>query len=235
MKKLLTVLLFFSASYYMTQAQQCEKALYNFNEGATWELAAFDKKDKQTSHTAYVFSDVSASDASLNGKVKSTCHNEKGKQLFVSAVDVQCKSGDIVIDVVSIIPDKLMESYRNGDFVINQQDKLLFPASIAVGATLPNGKLNAELDSDGSKIAKVSYETTERSVLAKESVTVPAGTFECYKISTKIHSVTTVTGIGLNYDYVLIEWFAYGVGVVRSETYKKDKLETYSVLTKSGK
>jgi len=234
MRKFLILLL--CVMCYVTHAQQCENGLYNFKEGATWELANFDKKDKPTGHTTFTFSKISVSDSTFKGNLQSISYDEKEKQLTNTELSVQCKNGDILIDMESIISEKQMESYRNGEFVIIKQDELFLPKSIEIGQKLPNGKLSGELDTDdGAKAAKVSYETTERSVLAKESIAVPAGTFECYKISSKIHSVAIVAGISLNIDYVLVEWYAYGAGIVRSEVYKKDKLESYSVLTKSSK
>jgi len=230
------LLLCFCVVHFITQAQQCENSIYNFKEGATWQLSHFDTKDKPQGYTTFTLSNISAVDSGFKAQLHKTSFNDKNKEFGVADFNLQCTNGDFTIDMQSVISEKQFESYRKSDFKILKQDALLFPKVMEIRAKLPNGQLNGELDTDdGTKAGKVFYETTERSVLKKESITVPAGTFECYKISTKVHSVTTIAGVKLNYDYVLIEWYAYGAGVVRSETYKKDKLEIYSVLTKFSK
>ncbi len=71
-----------------------------------------------------------------------------------------------------------------------------------------------------------------RKVEAKETITTPAGTFECYKISSEISSKVAF----VNQKFKSVDWFAKGVGMVRTETYdKKGKLESYALLTKFEK
>ncbi|ABG60580.1 conserved hypothetical protein [Cytophaga hutchinsonii ATCC 33406] len=236
MKKILSVCICICSICYLVKAQQqCENVLYTFKEGATHEFSDYNKKGKQAGHTTFILSDISAGDSVLTGQLKKTSYDEKDKQLASADLTLKCRNGEALIDMESVVSEKQLESYRNGEFRIINQDLLLFPNVLEVGAKLNNGKLSAELDSDGTKVGKLLYEITERLVQAKESVTVPAGTFDCYKISTKVHSITTIAGVNLNYDYVLIEWYAYGIGLVRSETYKKGTLETYSTLTKLSK
>jgi hypothetical protein len=69
---------------------------------------------------------------------------------------------------------------------------------------------------------------TNRKVEAKESVTVPAGTFDCFKIS--YNSEIKIGFVKKNYRY--ITWYAPEVGAVKSEFYSaKGKLEGYSEMT----
>lgn len=236
MKKIFTVLLVFCVTGYITRAQQCENALYNFKEGATWELTNFDKKGKAEGSSMFTISNISAVDSVLKGQLHKESYDIKNKQVGSADFNLQCINGNFMVDMEFVISEKQFESYRNSEFKVLKHDRLLFPKVMEIGAKLSNGQLSGEIDTqDGTKVGKVFYETTERLVLAKEKITVPAGTFECIKISTKINSATTIAGVNLNYDYVLVEWYAYGLGIIRSETYKKDKLEAYSVLAKFSK
>ena len=66
-----------------------------------------------------------------------------------------------------------------------------------------------------------------RKVDAEESLKTPAGTFNCVKISQSQHLKAMIS-----MDTNSIEWYAEGVGLVRSESYnKKGKLMGYSLLT----
>jgi len=55
---------------------------------------------------------------------------------------------------------------------------------------------------------------SNRKVEAVESLTTPAGTFECYKISYDV-----ATKMMINVKTKGVEWFSKGVGMVKSETY----------------
>ena len=73
---------------------------------------------------------------------------------------------------------------------------------------------------------------TDREVLGKESVTTPAGTFDCYIITQSTH----IKSMAANQKRTTKQWIAEGVGVVKSEDYnKKGKLDGTSVLTSFSK
>ncbi|MGB8192458.1 MAG: hypothetical protein WCF67_11095, partial [Chitinophagaceae bacterium] len=59
---------------------------------------------------------------------------------------------------------------------------------------------------------------TDRKVEAKESVTTPAGTWECYKISSKNKIHVKMGPIGIPMNMEVTEWFAPGFGVVKTES-----------------
>jgi hypothetical protein len=64
---------------------------------------------------------------------------------------------------------------------------------------------------------------TDGKCLAIESVTVPAGTFTCHKIT------QTVSTTVMRRDVVTrtVSWYAPGIGTVKTETYdNKDKLQS---------
>lgn len=80
----------------------------------------------------------------------------------------------------------------------------------------------------GSIVTKMNVDSRE--VLAVENITVPAGTFECYKL--KEHQSVKFMGFGTN-DY-MITWYAKGIGCVRQEIYdKKGRLQQVQVLVKT--
>ncbi|HAH58211.1 MAG TPA: hypothetical protein DCL86_08700, partial [Bacteroidales bacterium] len=104
---------------------------------------------------------------------------------------------------------------------------LAFPSRMEVGQTLPDGSVSMKV-SGGMAMLNMTVNIINRKVEAFESITVPAGTFDCYKITydTDVKSIVKVTT-------TTAEWIAKNVGMVRSETYdKKGKLTGYTVLSK---
>ena len=57
---------------------------------------------------------------------------------------------------------------------------------------------------------------TDREVIGKETVTTKAGTYECYKVSQKMSMKYIV-----NAQFSSVEYYAEGVGHVKSESYNK--------------
>ena len=71
---------------------------------------------------------------------------------------------------------------------------------------------------------------THRKIEGKETITTPAGSFECIKISSTI-KIKNIIG----YEMQSIEWISKGNGVIRTESYRGDKMKGYSLLTKLSK
>jgi hypothetical protein len=67
---------------------------------------------------------------------------------------------------------------------------------------------------------------TERVVESIESITTPAGTFDCIKVSSKQRIKNIIA-----YEMHIVEWISKGTGLVKSETFKGDKRKGYSELT----
>ena len=95
-----------------------------------------------------------------------------------------------------------------------------------MGQSLPDSKINIMV-SAGKVNLRMKVDVHDRKVIGQETVTVPAGSFDCYVISdegttTMLVSKTTTHKI----------WVAKGVGTVKQETYdKKGKFDKLQLLT----
>ena len=75
------------------------------------------------------------------------------------------------------------------------------------------------------------FDIKNRKVEKKDSITTPAGTFECYKITYNMDMKTM-----FKRSIKVTQWLASGIGLVKTETYnQKGELEGYSELTKLEK
>ncbi len=110
-----------------------------------------------------------------------------------------------------------------------ESENLEIPSRLAAGQTLKNGYIT--LTAVGSPMPmKISVQVTDRKVEGKETLTTPAGTFTCWKISSQ--STTQMQmGINMNLSFSTVEWIAERAGLVKSESYDKNgKLSSYLVL-----
>ena len=74
----------------------------------------------------------------------------------------------------------------------------------------------------------MSVETTDRKVIGKETITTPAGSFNCFVITS-----TTDMKMGMSQRSTSKQWITEKVGTVKSENYDKNgKISGSSLLTK---
>jgi hypothetical protein len=99
------------------------------------------------------------------------------------------------------------------------------PNNLSVGQTLPDASAKVKIG-----FINCSAQMTEGKVLAEESITTEAGTFDCYKVSQK----TNAKAIGIKTEGTTLTWYAKGIGTVKTETLdKKGKVIQSQELIKS--
>jgi hypothetical protein len=138
---------------------------------------------------------------------------------FLLPLTVMIKNGVLIVDLKSMFPNNLKDSGINME-VTGVPTEL--PGDMQPGQSLKDANATLAINMGIIKI-KTTVQITDGKCLAIEDVTVPAGTFKCYKItqtsSTKILG-KTITGN-------TITWMAPGIGNVKMESYNaKNKLLT---------
>jgi hypothetical protein len=83
------------------------------------------------------------------------------------------------------------------------------------------------------EVAGVTMKLTNRTIAAQESVTVPAGTYTCFKMTYDITMEMKTMGFPMTMKMKSIDFYSENVGSVRSEQYDaKGKMLGYNVLSK---
>jgi hypothetical protein len=127
----------------------------------------------------------------------------------------------------SMMSEDQMKSFQNMEVKITG-DMLDIPSNPIAGQKLKDGTLNIALSSEGGPaFMNTTITITNRKVEGIETITTPAGTFECVKISYDVETKMLFT-----IHTHAVEWYAKNTGMVRSENYNsKGKLDGYTVLT----
>ena len=94
---------------------------------------------------------------------------------------------------------------------------LEYPGMLQPGQTLNDGNIQISFMSSGMTMMTMSVRIYNRKVEGIESVTTPAGTFECYKL-TFDSEVKTI----LKMTTKSVQWIAKNVGAVKTETFDKN-------------
>lgn len=207
---------------------QCNE-FYQLKEGGEWEIESYNAKGKLVGKNEQKVISYQGSANAFKAKVHSIMFDEKGKELMKGDLDFACENGTMTIDMRNFINEEQMKAMGNYEFEVKATN-LEIPNSLSVGQSLKDGAVT--ITATNSPIPMTMDMTiTNRKVVGKESVTTPAGTYECYKI-TSDQMVKTKMGIGVTINMSSIEWLAPKAAIVKSESYKKGKLQGYTLLTK---
>ena len=206
-------------------AQDCE-AYFPMNEGAVRVMEMFDKKDKPEGKMTYTVKDITTEDAVTYIHVGMQMEDKKGKEVYATEMTMECEAGVFRVDMKNYMQAGMLPDMGDMEVAVDSRN-LEFPSDLEVGMELPDGYISTSMSSGGMSLMNMQVDVTNRKVEARESITTPAGTFDCYKISqeSKVKSIMSMTTRS-------VEWIAKDVGVVRSESFdKKGELEHYSILT----
>ena len=202
----------------------CAQGYFLDNTSVTLEYVRKDASDGRFRwrHKINV-TDIRETDTHNYYTTRSVFTKQNGKPLYHGDVleksIVEKSTGNVSFDV-----GQAVASYIKARIGINATGKGVLsnlPAQIQPGDTLAPVFAQA-------KVGLITYQVTvtDRKVLRRENISVPAGTFDC--IVVQEHKVES--GPGHHRDVVNVSWYSKGVGYVRHDTYIKGKLDTSEIL-----
>ncbi len=224
MKQLLLIIsLCFVASTY---AQNCED-ISPYKKGMYLEYTNYNKKGKVKSVEKHDITNVGNQGDIFVIDISSTYEDAKNKDTAHN-YQLQCEDGNFYIDMSNYM------AHQNGDQqgsleVKATGDFLQFPDNMQAGDILEDGNIDISIGGDDAALVTANMLISNRNVKESVSLTIPAGTFDTYKMS--FDYLFTIGFIKIRGKGV--EWYVKGIGIVKSESYsKKGKLRWTRELTK---
>lgn len=220
-KNLIVFLSLISFSY-LSSAQDC--ALYiPVEEGASWEMTSYNAKGKEGGKIYYELAEKSEQGGDITFTIQTRFEDAKGKETFESTYKAYCHGGVFEIDMQSKMDGVALGAYKDMKMEVDATNYEVPDLNVSPGTKLDDASLEVKV----AGIFNMIINTTDREVLDREEIKTPAGTFDCLVLTQ-----TTESKMIVKVQATTKEWFAPGVGLVRSETYnKKGKLTGYSELT----
>lgn len=204
--------------------QNCSK-YYSMEEGTTFQITNYDKNDRPVGVIDYVVKESSGDTALLAYEM----HDEKGKLIMSSEYGIICKDDGVAIDFKSLMSPGVLGQYQDMEVDISGTDMIL-PNDLSQGQQLPDAEVLMNISMAPMNM-KMTVKMQNRNVEANETITTPAGTFDCVVVT-----YDQETKMGMKITGKAKQWFAEDVGMVKSESYnKKGKLIGSSVLTALNK
>ena len=191
--------------------------------GTSLTYTYYSKSDKPERTCTMIIKNKENTATGLKLDVDGVVKEKNGKESLTYNYTAWCDGGTFYIDMKSMMSGlavKDLSSYKI------ESTNLQFPKNLTAGMQLPDASL--KLTVEGPVNTGITSNITNRKVEGFESVTTPAGTFECVKITSDIDSkIMFIKTSGKS-----VEWFALNVGMVRTESYDaKGKLAGTNILT----
>lgn len=211
---------------FFAAGQACE-AFMAFEEGTKLEYTYYNKKEKEEgSSTQYVKSVRALQDGGTVAVFETELRDKKGKEAMTGTFEVSCQGNALRMNVSDMLGPDMSKAFQHMEVKV-EGDALIIPHELEVGQTLPDAQSVVTPGMNGMNLMKFTFTVTDRRVVAREEVRTPAGTFDCFKIT----SIFKTKMMGSR-EFTQSQWLAKGVGMVKAETYdKKGKLESRQLLT----
>ncbi len=217
------IVLFFGNIY----SQEDCKAYLPMTQGTQWEITNFNAKGKAQGKIQYEVISIETEDNVTTFTVEHTTFDKKGEVLYTSSFTAECVDGKFQFDMAYRMDGGQMQAYQNMDVEVDATEYEIPSFSEPEGTSLTDGSLNVRVGANGAYLLNMNVLVTERKIEAYETIETAAGSFDCIVLSQKVS-----TKVLIRIQSTTKEWYAEGIGMVRSETYnRKGKLQGYSELT----
>lgn len=207
----------------------CSK-YYPMIEGASFEYTNYNKKGKTEGTSSYKVTQVSTNGQNTSATMAIDLKDEKGKEIYKTDYSFTCTGNMVTVDYKSLLPTSMLEQYKDMEIDISGTD-LELPNDLSVGKQLSDANVTMKVSMGGMNM-NTTVDLVNRSVEKQESVTTPAGTFDCYVI----YSDNKIKAVMVKNSFPSRVWFAEGVGMIKQESYNKNgKLIGSTELTNFSK
>jgi hypothetical protein len=226
--KILLLLMLFFISLMPASAQDCLGA--TMKAGSGFDMNTFDGKGKPTGTIQYKITKVVPEGGFSVITLEMEVFNPKGKSELKNAYKIRCNGTTMMVDASTLINQEQMKSFENFQMKFTSTD-IEYPVRMTVGEKLKDASLKGT-GSSGPLAITINMLISNRNVESQEKITIPAGTFDAFKITSDM-KMETKMGLGMTIDMNTISWRAPGVlWDLKSESYRKGKLVSRTELAK---
>ena len=227
--RLILQLILFTFHSFSIYSQSCN-SYYPLEEGTRWVTETFDNDDQFVSRSIKTVNNIEISDGVFTGKMKGEVFDNMGQEIGRLDYEVKCQDGNFLVSMNSFLNPQQMSAYENMEVEIDG-DFLQLPSNLQPGMTLDDASVEIKMKKSGIEMMSLTIEIFDRQVEKIESITTPAGTFDCVKI---VYGVQSQMGqaIPINIKTSGAEWLSKGAGMIKSEQYDENQnLMSKSLLT----
>jgi hypothetical protein len=211
-------IIFITATLLIAIVLNAQETFFPTKEGTVLVYKSFDKKDKVTSMMKYTIKNLKTNGSDMDITYLCESLDPKEKLVFKEEITIKQRGDKLYVDMGNFINKSVFQ--QNGEIPAEVEIKgnnMEIPLNPQPGDVLPDANVEMALKM-GFVNMKVSAELTNRKVEAIEEIAVTGGNFKAYKFSSDVNS----TAMGIKVKATNIDWYAKGIGTVKSESYDKN-------------
>lgn len=229
MKQFIYFLCVFSLLSTQIRAQKCMGV--SVKAGTGFEMINYNAKDKPTGRLSYTIKEVTNDNGATVMKMEVQSFDAKDKPQMTNSYQCRCKGNEIMIDMTAMMASQENPMLKDAQMTFTSND-LIYGDNYTVGSTLKDASLSGQGTMGGGMNISYGMTLKNRKVAGQESLSVPAGTFNVYKVTSDM-TISNKTVVNLSFDFQTVSYRAPEVlWDIKTETYRKDELMGYSVLSK---
>lgn len=221
----LTLLISILAFGMSAWAQDCSSSYFLTKQGTKIETTSYNKNGKKNGKSVTTLVSVTQNGAVTEYALRCESTDSKGE---VSTMDftASCNGNTVSVNMKGFFPPEMGASTEGGEVTLEGND-ITFPGLMTAGEKLNDGTVTMTM-SMGAMTMKTVMNILNRTVTGQETITTPAGTFDCFKIEYLVET----TMMGMKTSAKVRQWIAKGIGTVRTENLSaKGDLMAYSEVT----
>jgi hypothetical protein len=210
-------LIFLIAVLFLSLQISAQKAFSPSKAGTKLTYQSFDKKGKMAGQTKYTVKEITGNGDNYTIVYDIENLDDKGNRVYIDEVSVKQEGDKMYFDMSNFLNKAAFQ--QNGEIPPSIEitgNNMEIPLIPVPGDTLPDANVTMAMKM-GFLNLKMTVNVTNRKVEAMEDITVKAGSFNAFKLTGNVSG--TVVGIKINSKSN--DWYAYGVGLVKTETYNK--------------
>lgn len=197
-------------------AQNCG-GYYYLQDHSEIQMTSYDRDGKPSVVVTSRITGVSSIPGGIKSNFQTTVKDKDGQLMDQGQGTMKCLHGNLSVDMRQSMPSGSMKQFQNMR-VKADEAYIVYPADMRVGQALPDASYHMEIYKNESdkRFATIDYTVSKRKVAGKEQVTTPAGSWNCFKITSSMTMKITI-GIAIPMRFEVTEWFAPDFGIVKTE------------------
>ena len=205
--------------------QNCSK-YYPMAEGTILEYSTYNGNGKSQGTISYTVTNVIDEGSSTSATMSMKYLDDKGKEAFNTEFTYTCSGNTVKIDYQSLMSNQMLHQFEDMEMELSGTD-IELPNDLAVGQELPDANMAMKISMSAINMNS-QVDMVNRKVEKQETITTPAGTFDCFVIYSENESKMMMA----NQSFPSRLWLAEGFGMVKQESYNKNgKIMSSTVLT----
>ncbi len=217
MKKILLAAIAFIYGAVSANAQNCSNYLLLQNNKKI-EMTIYNKKEKEDGKQVWNVSNLKTAGGITTATLNTEFFNDKGKLINKGETEIKCADGMLLMNMKLMLNEAQVKQMADGTATASGEF-LEYPPTMKEGDNLKDGNFKMNYKMNGGLESNMEITVTQRVAGGSESITSPAGTWNCIKINSNQKIVTRIAGIGIPIKMTTVtEWFAPGVGVIKTQS-----------------